>query len=305
MFLAGYFFASIGPMFGGVHTTGEKLGAAIGARFEESQADKYGLTLGDLQRIVRAVVDRYAAAEDEADQIVLVRGLHIVDLVLARACAAGNEAAWQQFLTRFRAPLYAAAYRIARNEATGRELADELYAELYGLPNKSGNRICRMDYYMGRGSFEGWLRTVLSQQYVNRYRSHAREVSLDEQLEAGVAFAASEPEQAAPADPLAATVSEEWEKLNAEERLVLASWYLDGRTLAEIGRQLGVHESTISRRLDRLTTTLRNRVRKRLLASGWSARQCDERMQSLDVRDLNVNVRETLKQESAVESFHK
>jgi len=292
-------------MLVGMIRTGERLREAIAARYSESGASRYGFSPDDLQRIVLAVIERYAAAEEETEQITLVRTLHVTELVLARACASANDLAWQEFLTRFRAPLYEAAYRIARDEATGRELADELYAELYGLPNKSGNRVCRLDYYMGRGSMEGWLRTVLSQQYVNRYRRYAREVSLDEQLEAGTGFAVPQPEQSAAPDPLGAAVSEELWKLHAEERFLLANWYLDGRTLAEIGRQLGVHESTVSRRLERLTTSLRKRVRKRLLANGWSSRQCDESMQSLDVRDLNINVRETLKQESAVESFPK
>src|ERR1700733_13131320 len=53
-----------------------------------------------------------------------------------------------------------------------------------------------LDYYMGRGSLEGWLRTVLSQQYVNRYRSQSKEVSLDEQVEAGVSFADQTPASA-------------------------------------------------------------------------------------------------------------
>jgi len=35
--------------------------------------------------------------------------------------------------------------------------------------------------------------------------------------------------------------------LPAEDRVVLAAYYLDGRTLAEVARMLGVHESTISR----------------------------------------------------------
>jgi RNA polymerase sigma-70 factor (ECF subfamily) len=292
-------------MFGGGQRSGEKLRAAIAARYEESGGRRFGLTPEKFEQIVGAVVERYAAAEKETEQVALVRGLHVADLVLARACAEGNEAAWEHFLTRYRAALYEAAYRIAKNDGTGRELADELYADLYGLPNKAGNRVCRLDYYMGRGSMEGWLRTVLAQQYVNRHRSRAREVSLDEQLEAGTGFPAPQPEQPAQVDPLAAAVSVVLKAVEPEERFLLAAWYLDGKTLAEIGKQLGVHESTVSRRLDRVTSALRKRVRKRLQAAGWSARECDERMQALDVRDLDVNVGATLRQESAMESFNK
>jgi RNA polymerase sigma-70 factor (ECF subfamily) len=292
-------------MFGSGQSAGDSVREAIAARFGESGAVQFGITPERFEEIVLALVGRYAAAEDCSEQLALIRALHVQDLVLARACADGSDPAWDAFLTRFRPALYAAASRIAGNDALGRELADELYAELYGLRNKDGRRVCRLDYYMGRGSLEGWLRTVLSQQYVNRYRSRSREVSLDERIEQGASFASSQSDCETPATVLGTAVAEELKSLEPEDRLVLASWYLDRRTLAQIGKQLGVHESTVSRRLDRVMQMLRKRIRKRLLATGWSARQCDEQMAALDVRDLDVNVSASLKQESALESFPK
>ena len=56
----------------------------------------------------------------------------------------------------------------------GRELADELYADLYGTSSRAGQRQCKLDYYMGRGSLEGWQRTVLSREYENRNRSRSK-----------------------------------------------------------------------------------------------------------------------------------
>ena len=292
-------------MFGAGQSAGDSVRAAIAARFDESGASEFGIAPERFEQIVIAVIQRYAPEANRSEQLALVKALHVQDLVLARACANGEDSAWNAFLARFRGALYEAAYRIARNDALGRELADELYADLYGLPNKDGRRVCRLDYYMGRGSLEGWLRTVLSQQYVNRYRSRSREVSLEEKLEQGASFASPQSDDQTPAAVLAVTVGEELNALEAEDRFVLASWYLDQRTLAQIGRQLGVHESTVSRRLDRLMQMLRKRIRKRLLAAGWSARQCEEQMASLDVRDLDVNVGASLKQESPLESFNK
>jgi RNA polymerase sigma-70 factor (ECF subfamily) len=284
----------------------ESVRAAIAKRYGESGGQRYGIALDRFQQIVAAVVLRYAKDAGEAEQIGLVAALHVADLALARACGEGNEAAWKAFLTRFREPLYETAYRIARDEAAGRELADELYADLYGISARKSQRQCKLDYYMGRGSFEGWLRTVLSREYINKYRSRSREVSLDQQLEAGVGFAAQPAaDEAGPHDCIGVAVATTLAEVSAEERFLLASWYLDQRTLADIGRQLDVHESTISRRLDRLTGTLRKRVRKRLQAEGLNSRECDELMRELDVRDLNVNVAASLKQETPIESFHK
>jgi RNA polymerase sigma-70 factor (ECF subfamily) len=285
---------------------GEEVCLAIDRRYEESKAERYGISRKRFRNFVVVVVRRYAGSAGNQEQMEVVAGIHVAELMLARACSAGNETAWEVFLTRFRVPLYDAAYRIAGDEATGRELADELYTDLYGIPNSKGDRRSRLDYYMGRGSLEGWLRTVLSQQYVNRYRAHAREVSLDEQMEAGVSFAdrATASDEAADSR-VAAAVTSALAALIAEDRFLLASYYLDQRTLAEIGRQLQIHESTVSRKLQRLTKQLQKSVRKQLQAAGVSRRRCDELMQDMDVRDLHVDIAANLRQEIPEDSFSK
>ena len=251
-----------------------------------------------------AVVIRYAADASEAEQLELAATLRVGELVLARACSAGNEHAWDVFIVRFRALLYETAYRIAKDEATGRELADGLYAELYGIPNRDGRRVSKLDYYMGRGYIEGWLRTVLAQQHVNRCRSLAKDVSLDEQLEAGASFAAAPATETMETDDrVAKAVAQTLAEVSNEERFLLASYYLDQRTLANIGRQLCIHESTVSRKLEKLTAQLRKRIRKRLQIAGMDSRRCDELLLGLDVRDLNVNVAENLRQERPAETF--
>jgi RNA polymerase sigma-70 factor, ECF subfamily len=283
---------------------GSALSFAIAQRYGESGAERYGVTPEGFQQIVSAVVVRYAADGSEAERLELVATLRVGELVLARACSAGNDHAWDVFLVRFRASLYETAYRIAKDEASGRELADGLYAELYGIPNRDGRRVSKLDYYMGRGYLEGWLRTVLAQQHVDRCRSHAKDVSLDEQVEAGVSFAANAATAAPVTDErIAQAVAQTLAELSSEERFLLASYYLDQRTLANIGRQLCVHESTISRKLEKLMKELRKRIRKRLQAAGLNSRRCDELLLELDVRDLNVNVAENLRQERPIETF--
>lgn len=276
----------------------------IGSRYGESGAGRYGIAPEMFQQHVAFVVVRYGADFDEAEKLALVRSLRIEELVLARACSAGNEAAWNDFIARFRGELYQAASRISKDDAAGHELADGLYAELYGLPNQEGRRVSKLDYYMGRGSLGGWLRMVLAQRYVDRCRSHAKDVSLDEQQESGVSFAAvAETSAALPDERVNEIVAQTLAELNREERFLLAAYYLDQQTLAAIGRQLGVHESTVSRKMEKLTATVRKRIRKRLLSSGMDARRCEETLEDMDVRDLNIDVVANLRQEKKIETF--
>jgi RNA polymerase sigma-70 factor (ECF subfamily) len=283
---------------------GRDVDEAIAMRYGESRAGSYGMTREGFRKILAEVVIRYAADGGEPERVELVASLNVEELVLARACSAGDETAWGVFIARFRAALYATACRLTRDEASGRELADGLNADLYGIPNSDGRRISKLDYYMGRGSLEGWLRTVLARQHIDRCRSHAKDVSLDEQIEHGVHFAQSPQSTATvPDDRLAVAIAQTLAELGNEERFLLASYYLDRRTLADIGRQTGVHESTIGRKLDRLTGALRKRIRKRLHDAGIDRDRCDELLQELDVRDIDVDVAANLKQERAVRTF--
>ena len=283
---------------------GSGVDRAIARRYGESGAEMYGVTPERFHEIVAGVVLRYAADSSESERVGLVVSLRIEELVLARACAAGNDPAWNVFIPRFRAALHATACRLTRDEIAGRELADELSAELYGIRNSDGRRISKLDSYMGRGSLEGWLRTVLTRRHIDRCRTHSGDVSLDEQIDRGASFAQSPPTTAPMSDDrVSVAIAQTLAQLNPEERFLLASYYLDQRTLADIGRQTGAHESTVSRKLDRLTDTLRKRVRTRLQSAGVHPRRCDELLREIDVRDIDVDAAAILKQERTTEAF--
>ena len=65
--------------------------------------------------------------------------LRLEELALACACAAGNEAAWDHFVLEYRPILYRAADALEPGGGA-RELADSLYADLYGLGDPEGAR---------------------------------------------------------------------------------------------------------------------------------------------------------------------
>jgi len=272
-----------------------------GQRYRDSNAEQFGISEDGLAEILVGVASH--SAQDCTP--LFLDSLRLDELVLARACAAGNERAWEVFLTHYRVTLYDAAYRIAREESAAHELADSLYAELYGVSERGQERASKLLYYQGRGSLHGWLRTVVAQGYINRYRSARRETSLDAALDEGQQFKASDQNPAVTDPRVESAAAAELAAIQPEERFLLAAYYLDRRTLAEIAKVLGVHESTISRKLERTTSGLRKRVRKRMIQSGMSPRQADEAMQDVDVRDLRVNVRETLGQGAPDGAFYK
>ena len=82
-----------------------------------------------------------ASARETAE---LYLSLRVEELALARACAAGQERAWEIFMARYREKLYDIAAYIAKESSAARELADSLYADLYGTTTRDGQRVSKL-----------------------------------------------------------------------------------------------------------------------------------------------------------------
>ena len=199
--------------------------------------------------------------------------LHLEDLALACACAEGIERAWDDFVVRYRPVLYRAADALDQTGGA-RELADSLYAELFGLRSRDGERQSHLRYFHGRSSLVTWLRAVLAQRYVDRRRLDARAEPLPDD-DGGAA-----PVSARAADPapsllrfielirrvIAAAVAD----LPARDRLRLRCYYAQEMTLAQIGKLLAESEATASRSLARTRRVIRERVERTLRDEGLS-----------------------------------
>ena len=276
--------------------------------FAKSPGLAFGMTLGQFKVILQEIGTKHISA-DGREKAGTLRDffitLRIDDLILARACAAGNDKAWESFLSRFREKLYDIAGYVAKESAAARELADSIYADLYGTRLRGGQRISKLASYTGRGSLEGWLRTVIAQEYVNQYRRRRRLVSFEEEAEVGTQFpappVAAEVETAVDSRLEAAT-DEVLGALSPDDLFVLASYYLDDKTLAEIAQALSVHESTISRKVDKLLKSLRKKILGGLSRRGMSRRQAEEALE-VDVRDIRINIRNRLTQETRTQAF--
>jgi len=251
----------------------------------QAAADRWSVTSQEFAAaLYRSASHRFAATlpPDETLEVYL-RALHLDDLALVCALRRGSEPAWNEFVAQYRPLLYAAARAIvgAAGEARARELADSLYAELYGL-DRAGNPRTRslLDYFHGRSKLSTWLRTVLAQRHVDALRFGQRTDSLDGEQTPQRANAAGErvtvvppldaPDRNRLLPPVREAVSTSLAALPAPDRLLLSLYYLQEMTLAQIARLRGVHEATVSRQLDRLRTDLRRGI-ETVLATGRPA----------------------------------
>lgn len=255
-----------------------------------------GLSTGEFGTVLGTIGAKHnhglppGAEPTESQRAAFFRSLHLSELALAHACARGSEPAWERFVTLYRAALVQAGAGIAGSAALGAELADSLYADLYGMRQAGGERSSPLASYSGRGSLAGWLRATL----VQRFRDHLRRTRREAPLEDfdGPVTEAPAPH---PADlrVLAAAVARALGALPAEDRFLLSAYYLDRQTLLEIARTLHVHEATISRRLKRVVAETRKQLLRHLVAGGRSKAAAEEAL-GADPRDLEINLRALL-----------
>lgn len=272
-------------------------GLEIDELYREADGASVGLKAEELAAVLLHLGRKHhygippGIAPTQAQIGVFWRGLQLRDLALAHACALGRDVAWQRFVTRFREPLTQAAIRVTGSVALGRELADSLYAELFGVTERGEQRRSPLAYYSGRGSLSGFLRATLAQRNVDHLRRDRRETPIPDGD-----LAAAPPAPNPPPDVLgylkrglAAALG----SLPPEERFLLSAWFLDRRTLLEISHILRVHEATVSRRLQRLTARLHKDLLRNLKSSGMSKAAAEEAL-GTDPRDIDLNLRTLL-----------
>src|SRR5215831_2888317 len=153
------------------------------------------------------------------------------DLELARLCADGDEPAWERFVREYRPLLYRAADVLDRTQGA-RELADSLYADLYGIKTSDGQRQSLFRYYQGRSSLATWLRAVLAQRYVDRVRL-LRKMESPPTEDAAVHTDEPDPERARYVELVRRALRRAVDGLAARDRLRLGCYYVQELTLAE------------------------------------------------------------------------
>lgn len=235
--------------------------------YRSAGADRWSVPVERFAAALQASADRAGVVDVGA----YLKGLHLEDLALACACTVGDEPAWEHFVREHRPVLYRAADAL-RPGGGAQDLADALYADLYGLQERNGERRSLFRYFHGRSSLATWLRAVLAQRVVDAVRVERRLDPLpdeDGQMTAvSPAAQAPDPDRARYLAWIRRALKASVSVLGAKDRLRLACYYAQELTLAETGRVLKEHEATVSRHLARTRRAIRAEVERYLLEEG-------------------------------------
>jgi RNA polymerase sigma factor (sigma-70 family) len=234
-----------------------------------TDGSRWGVTPRDFaDSLAASATGRFPDREPAANELErFCESLHLTDLALATACANGHEDAWDHFVREHRPVLYRSADAI--DPAGGaRDLADSLYADLYGLDDRHGSRRSLFRYYHGRSALATWLRAVLAQRYVDALRAQRRveplaEADCERPLPPSMS-SVTDSDCLRLLPLVTAALTRAISRLSARDRLRLAFYYAQGLKLAEIGRLVGEHEATVSRQLARTRRALRHAIEEDL-----------------------------------------
>lgn len=241
---------------------GDRLEAQLAELYEQARAARLELPLEAFaERLQTIARSNLSAGATSAQIAAFCRKLHLRDLALASACTLGKEVAWEFFLKQYGQKLYWSACRIVKDEVRARELADSLCTDLYYS--------AKFVSYSGRGSLESWLKATMFQAYIDHYRSERRYKRFEENIDLIRDDPAIGLDLGARGDGLLeASLKETIREAEPEEKFILAAYFLDSRSLAQIASMLRVHESTVSRRLAKSLEAIRKSIARKLRTRG-------------------------------------
>jgi RNA polymerase sigma-70 factor, ECF subfamily len=274
---------------------------ALAARLHrEAKAERWHVDLGAFaEALERSATRAFPAASPDRHELArYLESLRLEDLALACACEAGDEAAWDHFVREHRPTLYRAADSLDPSGGA-RDVADSLYAELYGLDAGSRTRKSLFRYFHGRSSLTTWLRAVLSQRYVDRIRAGRRTTPLPEEDTSSAIAAASnppDPHRQQYLELIQQALERATVRLTPRDRLRLAWYYVQGLTLAQVGRLTHEHEATVSRQLARTRRALREDIEQQLrIETHLSQDQIEDCFMSVANDPGSIDLREVLR----------
>jgi RNA polymerase sigma-70 factor len=221
-----------------------------------------GIELCIFAEHLRRIASRYLGSFSAPAAHGFIASLHTSDLILSLACARGDDAAWRRFCELYRNHVESLTRNLMGRRSDPEELCDALWVDLF-LPDSSGNS--RIASYDGRSSLATWLRVVVNNRVINELqRKNFRWTTLDVIREPSDPPALRSVEARVSCERYQQIIYRSFEyasrRLTSDERTLLLLRYDKGYQLGHISRMYSVHQSTITRQLDKIVGRFRTDV---------------------------------------------
>jgi RNA polymerase sigma factor (sigma-70 family) len=169
---------------------------------------------------------------------------------LSRLMPRSESEVFAQIVQQHAGMVYGTCLRILQDEDKAADAVQETFFQLV----KNAEQIT--------GSVAGWLHRVATNYAIDRIRRDSTRKKREQQ------YSIEQPHPVEQWNELSGYIDEEMADLDEETRLVLIRHFFEGETMRAIGRELGLSQATVSRRIQSAIETLRNRLGKRGLLVG-------------------------------------
>jgi RNA polymerase sigma-70 factor (ECF subfamily) len=189
---------------------------------------------------------RAAAASGEADWP--PDRLQTDELYLALGCARGKDGAAETFLAEYVSTVDGALGQLGLVPDTVEEARASILEALFAEPPL-------IESFAGRGPLRGWLRVVAARMARRHVGRAKREVPVPEEMLDVMLAPVKSVELSALKKQLRLALKQVFaaalERLEADERVLLQSYYIEGMTVDQLAAVYGINRGTVSRRLAR------------------------------------------------------
>ena len=196
---------------------------------------------------------------------VALESLHAADVLLALACARGDERALAELDRRIAQVVPRAVARL-RSGSTFVEEVRQILSQRLLVP--AAGAAARVLDYRGKGPLERWLRAAALRVALNLLESDKSSREQGESAIRALADQGEDPERQhlrrRYAPQLKEAVETALQGLSPRERNFLRLYFVEGLTVEQIGAMQGAHKSTVSRWLTRARETVGAQVRQLL-----------------------------------------
>jgi RNA polymerase sigma factor (sigma-70 family) len=167
---------------------------------------------------------------------------------IIEACISGDDRAREKLYRMLAPKMFGLCLRYAKNSTEAEDNLQDGFLTVF----------TKMKDFRHEGSFEGWVRRIMVNISVDRYRKKQQLVLVDEMKKLDSPTSDEEAMAGLPLEDLVRVIQE----LPPKYRMVFNLYVMDGYNHLEISKELGISEGTSKSDLSRARQILRNKLQR-------------------------------------------
>lgn len=169
-------------------------------------------------------------------------------------CKKGKESDQRKLYDFLSPKMYGLCLQYASNTDDAKDIMQEGFIKVFR----------KIEQYTGKGSLEGWVRRIMINTALERYRSQVIMQTVDEKTAIKNDLVYEETIENISADDIIAMI----QSLTPKYRMVFNLYAIEGYSHKEIAEKLGISEGTSKSNLSRARSVLKEKVNKLFHVSG-------------------------------------